>query len=259
MYRDCLKLDGETEVGRILVDVGFTKLWKEWENAGTARYYGNAAVWLLGLDYRLKFNYPVQGKIGAATQQTCRVSTQPLENDIPQVVGSGLDVVFVIDSSGSVGGGWTNMMDFSADVAKKLAISKDSVHLGIVTFNDRSTTQLPLSSNAQSVHTCLANLKKVRPFGGTSFRAGAQSAVNMLRNGRLFSKKLMIFQTDGRNGDYPRYTRDFDNSITVICLGIQGADQQEYEFSFYAALPGCASNCNRIRIVDCEKYLPHRK
>eukprot|EP01120_Amphizonella_sp_Union-15-10_P014220 TRINITY_DN6825_c0_g1_i1.p1 TRINITY_DN6825_c0_g1~~TRINITY_DN6825_c0_g1_i1.p1 ORF type:complete len:412 (+),score=85.55 TRINITY_DN6825_c0_g1_i1:219-1454(+) len=51
--------------GRILVDCGFTKLYpKFWDKtAGTERFVRNAAVWLLGLDWRLKLGYPVKGNI----------------------------------------------------------------------------------------------------------------------------------------------------------------------------------------------------
>jgi hypothetical protein len=36
--------------GRILVDCGFTKLYCNWDTAGTARYVKNATVWLLNLE-----------------------------------------------------------------------------------------------------------------------------------------------------------------------------------------------------------------
>jgi len=36
--------------GRVVVDCGWTKLAKDWEAAGNARYIFNATVWLLALD-----------------------------------------------------------------------------------------------------------------------------------------------------------------------------------------------------------------
>jgi len=51
----------ESKRGRVVVDTGFTKLWVQWKSAGTARYFGNAAVWLLGLDYRLQEGLPLHG------------------------------------------------------------------------------------------------------------------------------------------------------------------------------------------------------
>ena len=43
-------LDKTKDHGRIVVDCGYTKLFKEfWNTAGTGRYIGNACVWLTGI------------------------------------------------------------------------------------------------------------------------------------------------------------------------------------------------------------------
>jgi len=62
-------------VGRVAVDCGLTKMYKEWDSAGTARYVRNMAVWLLGLEHRLKIGAPIQGKL-VVTQET--PSTPPI-------------------------------------------------------------------------------------------------------------------------------------------------------------------------------------
>jgi len=49
--------------GRIVVDCGFTKLYHHWDSAGTGRYVRNVAVWLLGLEHRIKMGYPLSGPI----------------------------------------------------------------------------------------------------------------------------------------------------------------------------------------------------
>ncbi len=40
--------------GRLCLDCGFTKLFRNWDAAGTARYIVNASCWLLGIEKRLK-------------------------------------------------------------------------------------------------------------------------------------------------------------------------------------------------------------
>jgi hypothetical protein len=40
--------------GRLCLDCGFTKLYINWDSAGTARYIVNASCWLLGVEKRLK-------------------------------------------------------------------------------------------------------------------------------------------------------------------------------------------------------------
>jgi len=49
--------------GRILLDCGFTKLYHNFDTAGTARYIRNVCVWLLGIDHRLAIGAELQGEI----------------------------------------------------------------------------------------------------------------------------------------------------------------------------------------------------
>ena len=42
--------DGKNSEGRLILDCGFTKLYVNWDTAGTARYVKNATVWLLNLE-----------------------------------------------------------------------------------------------------------------------------------------------------------------------------------------------------------------
>ncbi|CAF4221644.1 unnamed protein product, partial [Rotaria sordida] len=40
--------------GRLCLDCGFTKLYCEWDSAGTERYIVNASCWLAGIEKRAK-------------------------------------------------------------------------------------------------------------------------------------------------------------------------------------------------------------
>jgi len=55
--------------GRVMVDCGFTKLYLQWDTAGTARYVKNAAIWLLGLEHRLATDAPITGAIAVNEQE----------------------------------------------------------------------------------------------------------------------------------------------------------------------------------------------
>jgi len=54
---------GNPKAGRMVVDCGTTKLWIDWNSAGTARYVRNICVWLLGIDERIGNGFPVQGAL----------------------------------------------------------------------------------------------------------------------------------------------------------------------------------------------------
>jgi hypothetical protein len=45
--------------GRIVLDCGYTKLWVQWDSAGTERYTVNACIWLLGLDHKMSIGAPL--------------------------------------------------------------------------------------------------------------------------------------------------------------------------------------------------------
>eukprot|EP00658_Telonema_sp_P-2_P013661 TRINITY_DN15176_c0_g1_i6.p1 TRINITY_DN15176_c0_g1~~TRINITY_DN15176_c0_g1_i6.p1 ORF type:complete len:389 (+),score=88.41 TRINITY_DN15176_c0_g1_i6:239-1405(+) len=46
----------QTSRGRVMVDCGFTRLWVEFNEAGTSRYIANSTIWLLGIDNMLQPN-----------------------------------------------------------------------------------------------------------------------------------------------------------------------------------------------------------
>jgi len=58
--------------GRIMVDCGYTKLYDyTWnKTAGTERYVRNCAVWLLGLESRIKTNAPLRGDVRVLESNT---------------------------------------------------------------------------------------------------------------------------------------------------------------------------------------------
>eukprot|EP01127_Copromyxa_protea_P010337 TRINITY_DN2516_c0_g1_i3.p1 TRINITY_DN2516_c0_g1~~TRINITY_DN2516_c0_g1_i3.p1 ORF type:complete len:124 (-),score=19.77 TRINITY_DN2516_c0_g1_i3:11-382(-) len=43
----------EKDCGRVVVDCGFTKLYLQWDAAGTARYIVNSCIWLLSLESKV--------------------------------------------------------------------------------------------------------------------------------------------------------------------------------------------------------------
>jgi len=49
--------------GRVMIDCGFTKLYLQYDTAGTSRYICNACVWLLGLDHRIAIDAPLRGRV----------------------------------------------------------------------------------------------------------------------------------------------------------------------------------------------------
>lgn len=56
-----------------MLDHGFTKLYCNWDDAGTARYVVNATVWLLALEHKTRIGVPLTAR--AVTKDPCRKIT----------------------------------------------------------------------------------------------------------------------------------------------------------------------------------------
>jgi len=67
--------------GRLVVDCGFTKIFDHlWgQTAGTERYVRNCAVWLLGLEARIKLGAPLRGDIRSLESNTTTTTTEEVK------------------------------------------------------------------------------------------------------------------------------------------------------------------------------------
>jgi len=73
----CFFCTEEPGKGRLMVDCGYTKLYgANWgKTAGTERYVLNCAVWLLGLEARIKMGAPIKGDIRTTEANTTTSSS----------------------------------------------------------------------------------------------------------------------------------------------------------------------------------------
>jgi len=187
----------EKGFGRIVVDTGFTKLWLEWNSAGTERYICNATVWLLGLDYRMNNNIrTLKGPI-CSTPITGGLRTP---DKIPKETTDGrADVVLILDGSGSVGSeNFQKMKEFSKKLIRAVNVSRDGIHFSIVQFSNYAAV-ISLSGDPQELCYKIDNDSAMRYMcGGTNFDVALERACEEVKlNGREGLKKIFLFQTDG--------------------------------------------------------------
>eukprot|EP01122_Echinamoeba_exundans_P004862 TRINITY_DN1507_c0_g1_i1.p1 TRINITY_DN1507_c0_g1~~TRINITY_DN1507_c0_g1_i1.p1 ORF type:complete len:376 (+),score=46.52 TRINITY_DN1507_c0_g1_i1:60-1187(+) len=220
VYRDV----DDQKRGRIMVDTGYTKIWEGWGTPGTARYFMNAAVWLLALDYRIQTSAPeapfVRGALNTNLRELRPGATPKL---LPQIASRLIDVIFVLDKSGSVGAGWTPTVQFVETFVKSSAvrIAEWAVNVGILCFDARITQELELTHNKLNLDSHIANLKTLRADGGdTRFDRAMQAASEMFRKSKRKNPlRILVFETDGI--DSSKYSRGEDDIDTLlgVCVG----------------------------------------
>lgn len=152
-----------------------------------------------------------------------------------------MDIGFILDSSGSLRNQYPQIKGFIQDFANNLDISKDGVHVGVVTFSFYATLSIKFSDyfDKTSFKNAVGNI----PLMGSTTRIDKALKVS---NDELFSvsngarkdvPKILILLTDGSQtqdrdavdpGKVAKTLRENDISIVTIGIG-QGVNVDELE------------------------------
>ncbi|XP_060036883.1 collagen alpha-6(VI) chain [Erinaceus europaeus] len=188
-----------------------------------------------------------------------------------------LDIVFVIDSSGSIDHNEYNIMkDFMTDLVKKADVGKNQVRFGALKYADDPEVLFYLD-NLDTKWEVISKLQNDQPMGGSTYTAEALSFSDHMfteaRGSRLHQgvPQVLIVITDGESHDKEKLNATAkalrDKGILVLAVGIAGANQEEllamagssdkYFFvETFGGLKGIFSNvsasvCNSSK-VECE-------
>nr|XP_035948438.1 collagen alpha-6(VI) chain isoform X4 [Halichoerus grypus] len=188
-----------------------------------------------------------------------------------------LDVVFVIDSSGSIDHDEYNIMkDFMVDLVKKADVGKNQVRFGALKYADDPEVLFYLGDLGTKWEV-ISVLQKDQPMGGNTYTAEALGFSDHMfteaRGSRLHKgvPQVLIVITDGESHDADKLNATAkalrDKGILVLAVGIAGANPVEllamagssdkYFFvETFGGLKGIfsdvsASVCNSSK-VDCE-------
>nr|XP_060496881.1 collagen alpha-6(VI) chain [Panthera onca] len=188
-----------------------------------------------------------------------------------------LDVVFVIDSSGSIDYDEYNIMkDFMIDLVKKADVGKNQVRFGALKYADDPEVLFYLD-NLSTKWEVISVLQNDQPMGGNTYTAEALGFSDHMfteaRGSRLHKgvPQVLIVITDGESHDADKLNATAkalrDKGILVLAVGIAGANPVEllamagssdkYFFvETFGGLKGIfsdvsASVCNTSK-VDCE-------
>ncbi|XP_054545747.1 collagen alpha-6(VI) chain isoform X2 [Talpa occidentalis] len=188
-----------------------------------------------------------------------------------------LDVVFVIDSSGSIDHDeYSIMKDFMIDLVKKADVGKNQVRFGALKYSDDAEVLFHLNRFDTKLEV-ISVLQNDQPKGGNTYTAKALNFSNHMfteAQGSRLNKgvpQVLIVITDGESHDADALNATAkalrDKGILILAVGIAGANPVEllamagsrdrYFFvETFGGLKGIfsdvsASVCNSSK-VDCE-------
>ncbi|QLH77229.1 VWA domain-containing protein [Halosimplex rubrum] len=137
-----------------------------------------------------------------------------------------LDVVFVLDSSGSMDG--TDPQDLRATAAKRFVSALiDGDRAAVVDFDSSARVRAPLTTNRDTVNQSIDALNQV---GGTNIEAGLETALDEFEtNSNETRRKVAVLLTDGQDygnaDDIRQVARDADDrDITINAIGFSNAN-----------------------------------
>ena len=139
-----------------------------------------------------------------------------------------VDVVFVVDSSGSIGNNFMNILTFVTDIVNRFNIGPNDTQVGFVRFSRNSSVPITLAQfNDKSMLVNQIMALDTTASGTTNTAAGISDGNNQLYNSpgsRRDASKLLIVITDGRSNEgAPTITaaNDVKNAgAEVIAVGI---------------------------------------
>ena len=145
------------------------------------------------------------GLKGLLAAKACGVAQpKPSQNPGPQKCGSKADMVFMIDSSGSVGrANFQKLLDFMNELTKDLEIGQDKIRVGVEKFSSRPYNEFNLNSqNSKASLQAAINNIKFQSGGTNTGDAITYLDQNMFKqaNGdRPGVPNIAVIITDGRS------------------------------------------------------------
>jgi Ca-activated chloride channel homolog len=155
-----------------------------------------------------------------------------------QVLPSGIDIMVVLDVSGSMAAEDfkpVNRLEGAKEVLKSFIRGRPSDRIGLVVFGGRSVSRSPLTLQHETLNRTLASVKMGELPEGTAIGMAIMSGINRLMVRQDTNKKgsrIMILITDGRNNgeihplDAVRFAGE--HKVKIYTIGVGGFGPAPY-------------------------------
>jgi len=166
-----------------------------------------------------------------------------------QAASCQLDLVFVVDSSGSINwadpDNWSTMLSFMADIVGRLNIGPSGAQVGVVLFSDNAQNSFYLNTyqNGQAVRSAILGLPYLD--GQTNTQAGLQMMLRdqftSARGDRPSASNVAVIITDGEStinvaNTIPAADQARRAGVTIFSIGI-GDQINENELRLMSSSP----------------------
>ncbi|BFZ07321.1 hypothetical protein BsWGS_10360 [Bradybaena similaris] len=161
-----------------------------------------------------------------------------------------LDVIFLFDSSSTVGSGdFNRSLQFASNLAENFKIGPDSLQFGAASFSDSPINLFNLNTYTEFQQLEKAILNSQYLSGSTrTYLAleNAQTLFDQSRGGRTGAPKVVVLFTNGRSDDADRTQQQAlrlkNSGVFVIVVGLSNSNSQE--------LQAVASNSSAVFNID---------
>ena len=142
-----------------------------------------------------------------------------------------MELLLVLDRSGSIGRSMPTLLSFARDLVGEFEIGPSSTRVGLVQFNHDADVLLSLSSSRAAIESALSGGGPA--WGMTSISDGVTRAVGLLSAARLGVPVTMLVLTDGvqtvdGNDDtaIAKAAAVKQDGVSIVAVGFGGANAQ---------------------------------
>ena len=155
--------------------------------------------------------------------------------DLAECHTRGMDLVFVLDSSGSIGDtNYDNVLKFVTDTVSQLDIGPSATQIGLVIFSGNAQTQFHLNTYSDNVSVIHAVENTPYLDGGTNTPDGLDTLIGEFNTSSFGARpeeqgipRVAIVVTDGQSNDgggppatIANAQRVHDNNILTYAVGV---------------------------------------
>ena len=140
---------------------------------------------------------------------------------------SGLDLVFIVDISGSMGSGKIDLVKITIEFV--ISILKEFDRVCIITFSDSAFIVCPFTVMSESGKArAIGLVKTLGPTGGTNMEIGVRAGLHCLADRRVVNQNTSVFMlSDGVDNDVRTVNSRIQHTLAEYIPRIQG------EFRFH--------------------------